>query len=281
MSTRRDLIGAGLGMGLLGAQKVFAQQPPAGQAQPANQDASGFLSGLAGRGGRGEPVPVRQGKITKLFKSPEGYPNAIALSKEGWWIAEQKSDHACLVDWDGKLLKTVKTESKNTSGMGYGGGYIWMAANAAPQGIFQTDLNGRTVSHRQIPLGGGGCHGAMYVDGKLWIAALRLRGILRVDATTWEPEYIIPYAVPRAHATAWDNGAIWLVTGSDEGAGLIKYDAATSRPLEVVKFAERYPDPHGLAIKDGLMYTCDAGIHPGWPDDISPAHGYICRIDIA
>jgi len=30
-----------------------------------------------------------------------------------------------------------------------------------------------------------------------------------------------------------------------------------------------------------VLYTCDAGIHPGWDDDISPAHGYICRIEIA
>ena len=83
--------------------------------------------------------------------------------------------------------------------MGVGGGYIWMGANAAPRGIFQTDMNSKTISHRQIPLGpredGGGCHGVEYVDGKLWIAALRLRGILRVDAKTWEPELLIPYSV--------------------------------------------------------------------------------------
>jgi hypothetical protein len=48
-----------------------------------------------------------------------------------------------------------------------------------------------------------------------------------------------------------------------------------------VLFDELYPDPHGLAIKDGTMYTCDAGIHPGWQDDVSTAHGYVCRIDIS
>src|SRR5205814_10371685 len=100
--TRRTFLGASLGVGLAGVSAAVAQQPPT-----QNSAAAG---GEGGRGG--SSVPVRQGKITKLFKSPEGYPNAIALSPQGWWIGEQKTDNAVLVDWDGKLLKTVKTESK-------------------------------------------------------------------------------------------------------------------------------------------------------------------------
>lgn len=234
-------------------------------------------------GERAVPPRARQVKTTPLFKSPEGYPNAIAVAPEGLWIGEQKSDNAHLVDWNGKVLNTVKTESKNTSGIAYGQGHVWMAANAAPQGIFQTDTSSKTISHRQIPLGpadnGGGCHGLHYVDGKLWIAALRLRAILRVDAASWQPEFLIPYNVPRAHGVAWDNGAIWMVTGDEHGAGLIRYDAATGRTLEAVRFAETDADPHGLALHDGVLYSCDAGIHPGWPENKSATHGYIFRID--
>src|SRR5436309_326171 len=157
---RRAFLGT-LGAGIVGARVAQAQ---------------------SGQSAAAPSVPVRKAKTTTLFKSPEGYPNAIAVAPDGLWIAEQKTDNAHLVDWHGKVLKTVKTESKNTSGMGFGGGYIWMAANAAPQGVFQTDLNSKTISHRQIPLGprenGGGCHGVEYANGKLWIAALRLRGIL-------------------------------------------------------------------------------------------------------
>jgi hypothetical protein len=267
---RRDFIGTGLGLGLAGAGLGLAQQATApvqfGGAPP-------------------PPVPVRKGKITKLFKSPEGYPNGLALAPNGWWIAEQKTDHAVLVDWDGKLLKTVKSESINTSGIAFGEGHLWMGANRDPNGILLTDLNSKTISNRQIPLGGkegGGCHGLFYLDGKLWIAALRLRGILRVDAKTWEPEFMIPYDAPRAHGVAWDNGAVWLVTGNAQGKpGLIKYDGTTGRPLQIVEFDDIYPDPHGLAVKDGVLYTCDAGMHPGWKDYTSTASGYICRIDLA
>ena len=265
---RREFIGASLGLGLLGTRSALGRSP-AGQA-------------LTARQGRpaAPPVRVRRAKVTKLFKSPEGHPNALAVAPEGLWIAEQKSDNACLVDWNGKLLKKVRTASKNTSGMDYGDGYIWMGANAPPRGVFQTDMNSKTVSHRQVPLGGGGIHGVLWVDGKIWITSTRLRGLLRVDAKTWEPEFMIPYRMRRAHEAAWDNGAIWMVMGDDQGAGLIKYDAATSQALESVRFSPDDPDPHGLVLHEGVLYTCDAGIHPGWPDNKSPASGYICRVEV-
>ena len=285
--TKREFMLAGLGAGLaLGGKRALAQ--------------------------REDSAPRRVAKTTKLFKSPSGFPNAVDATPEGLWIAEQKmsgeqakqygvtppkdlSEAAWLVDWKGKLLKTVMTPSRNTSGMAVGGGYVWMGANAAPQGVFQVDMDGKVISHRQIPLGpadnGGGCHGVMWHEGKLWISALRLRGALRVDPKTWEPEFMIPFYqgpnVSRYHATAWDNGAIWQVTGNNstsyaEGRpGLVKYDAATGRVLEIVDFAPGSCDPHGLTMHDGALISCDAGIHPNWPTNDSPTAGWIFRIDIA
>ena len=258
----------------------------------------------------GKPVPNRKAKTTKLFKSPRGFPNGLALAPEGLWIGEQKlsgpmaaqyhlpepkslTEEAWLVDWNGKLLKSVSTPSRNTSGMAYGGGYIWMVANAPPEGVFQVDMNSRLVSHRQIPLGppndGGGCHGAMWHDGKLWISSLRLRGNLRVDPTTWQPEFMIPfYEAPgrnRYHAIAWDNGTIWQVIGNDSHSyaeyrpGLVRYEASTGKVLETVDFVPGSSDPHGLVMHDGALVSCDAGIHPNWPNNDSPTSGWIFRID--
>jgi hypothetical protein len=282
MDTRREFLTT-IGAGLIGTGLASAQTPaPAPQRQ-----GSAFL-GETSRGGAAPP-PVHKVKTTPMFKSPEGYPNGIAATSEGLWIAEQKSDNAVLQSWDGKAIKTVKTPSKNTSGIAFGGGYVWMAANAAPEGIFQVDAaTGAVVSHRQIPLGpadnGGGCHGCEYVDGKLWIAALRLRGILRVDAKTWEPEFLIPYTAPRAHGMAYNKAdhSIWMVTGAQDGtAGLIQFDATTGRTLSTAVFAKTDADPHGLAWWNGQLYSSDAGIHPGWVDDISPTHGYIFKIDLS
>ena len=277
MDTRRGFL-ATVGAGWLGTSLANGQTP-------APQQGSEFLRE---RSRTTQPPPlVRKIKTTTLFKSPEGYPNGIAVAPEGLWICEQKSDNAVLVDWKGKLLKTLKSQSKNTSGIAYGDGCVWMAGNsAAAEGVFQIDMNGRELTHRQIPLGpadnGGGCHGIEYVDGKIYIAALRLRGILRVDAKTWQPEFMIPYAVPRAHGIAHNpaDGSVWMVTGTADGlAGLIQYDNTTGRVLSTAAFAKTDCDPHGLAWHDGALYSSDAGIHPGWEDDVSPTHGYIFKID--
>src|SRR5579871_1073531 len=188
---KREFLAASIGLGLTGAQ-CFAQDVSAEPARPGGRQSA--------------RIPTRKAKSTKLFRSPDGFPNGIAVTPEGLWIGEQKlsgavaaayhmsepkslTEAAWLVDWKGKLLKTVSTPSRNTSGMAVGGGFVWMGANAPPEGIFQVDMNSRVVSHRQIPLGtptdGGGCHGLMWNEGKLWIVANRLKGILRVDPTTW------------------------------------------------------------------------------------------------
>jgi len=249
-----------------------------------------------------------------MFKSPGLYPNALAVMSDdpgGLWIGQQKvtpqsaqtyglpldpnqDEAAWLVDWNGKLLKTVKTHSRNTSGMAYGGGCVWMGANADPFGIFQVKMNSEQVNHRQIPLSidgrGGGCHGVKWHKGKLWIAALRLGGILRVDPETWVPEVLIRVSSderPRLHDVAFDDeDNIWVVTGNnstgytDGKAGLNKYDGKTGQRLMTVEFEPGSCDPHGLVWHEGRLISCDAGIHPGWKGMESPHSGYIFRIEI-
>jgi len=277
--TKRQFLAAGLGAGVLLAQ-------------------------------RGGAVSKRKARTKKLFKAPDGFPNGMAATSEGLWIAEQKlsgaqanqygmqepkslTEMAWLVDWNGKVLKSVTTPSRNTSGMAVGGGYVWMVANAPPQGVFQVDMNSKLISHHQIPLGpandGGGCHGAQWDNGKLWIAALRLRANIRVDVKTWTPEFIIPfYQAPdrvRYHDITIDNGSMWQIVGNeckswkDYRPALVRYDMATGRPVETVDFVEGSCDPHGLAMKDGRLISCDAGIHPGWANRDSPTAGWIFEIE--
>jgi streptogramin lyase len=249
-----------------------------------------------------------------MFKSPGMYPNALAVMTDapgGLWIGQQKitpdnsktynlplekdrDEAAWLVDWNGKLVKTVNTHARNTSGMAYGDGCVWMGANADPYGIFQVDMNSKQLSHRQIPLSidgrGGGTHGVKWHKGKLWIAALRLGGILRVDPKSWVPEVLIRVSSPerpRLHDVAFDNeDNIWVVTGNNstsygEGrAALNKYDGRTGQLLMTVEFEPGTCDPHGLVWHEGRLISCDAGIHPGWKGLESPHSGYIFSIEI-
>ncbi len=169
---------------------------------------------------------VVRAKTTVLFKTPNanaGWPNALALAPDGLWVGEQRHDGrpeaAWLMDWDGKLLKTVMTQSKDTSGMAYGDGYIWMGANTDKvNGFFQTDMNSKLIAVHQIPLGpkdnGGSTHGAFWKDGKIWIVANRLRAILRVDAKTWEPEFQnSDNSSSRSTAVPWHRVGQWRDLG--------------------------------------------------------------------
>jgi hypothetical protein len=126
--------------------------------------------------------------------------------------------------------------------------------------------------------------------GKLWIAALRLGGLLRVDPKTWVPEVLIRVSSqerPRLHDVDFDNeGNIWVVTGNNsttyaEGKpALLKYDGKTGQHLMTVELAPGSCDPHGLVWHEGRLISCDAGIHPGWKGMESPHTGYIFSIDI-
>jgi len=304
---RREFLAAGLALPLASAVALADQDA----ARPGRGGREGGARG--GGGGRGQ-VPTRTAKTTKMFKSPGLYPNALAVMTDGsggLWIGQQKAtaqnaqsygvpvdpapgEAAWLVDWNGKLLKTVTTNSKNTSGMAYGNKCIWMGANAEPYGIFQVDMDSKEIAHRQIPLAlggnGGGCHGVKWHEGKLWIAALRLGGILRVDPTSWTPEVLIRASSeekPRLHDVAFDDeGNIWVVTGNNsqsyaEGKpGLNKYDGKTGQLVMTVDFAPGSCDPHGLVWHDGHLVSCDAGLHPNWKGMESPSSGYIFSINL-
>jgi hypothetical protein len=273
-------------------------------------------AGRGRSGGRGGGSLVKRTATTKtLFKSPGMYPNALAVMTDapgGLWIGQQKAnpsnarqygvplddtglDEAMwLVDWTGKLQKTVMTRARNTSGLAYGNGCLWVGANQDPFGIFQVDMESKEISHRQIPLSpganGGGCHGVKWHQGKLWIAALRLGGILRVDPVTWVPEVLIRVQSderPRLHDVAFDDeGNIWVVTGTNSAsyaesqAGLSKYDGRNGQLLMTVDFMPGSADPHGLVWHDGRLVSCDAGLHPGWQGVQSPTAGYIFTIEI-
>ena len=267
----------GVGMASLPAA-LFAQRPVApGEVRTAKPAAP--------------PAPVRKATSTKLFKTPDGHPNALDVSAEGFWIGEQVTDRVILMDLDGKVLKALQTECHNCSGLAVGGGYLWLSANGAAQfdrpikiestgsEILQCRMDGTVVKRHTIPLGGGGVTGIEYVDGALWMVASRLRALMQVNADTFQPILAHPLQMQRPHGLAWDNGFMWVVDGTDEPR-LVKMNAKTGATVESIQLVASEPDPHGLAMLNGKLYFCDAGIHPGWERDKSPHTGWLCRVDV-
>src|SRR6476619_3926189 len=125
-----------------------------------------FLAMVAAARVQAADFPSRPAKVVKLFRSPDGHPNGLETAAEGFWIGEQVTDRAHLVDWNGKLLHSVETESSNTSGIAFGDGALWMAANGPAVGrsprpadaktgeVVKTDpKNGKTMARYPVPGG--------------------------------------------------------------------------------------------------------------------------------
>ena len=116
--------------------------------------------------------PVRKPRVEALWRSPDAYPNALEATERGLWVGEQLTNTAYLLDWEtGRVLRKVPTESTNTSGMAFGNGLLWMAANGpalrreprpsdSKTGmVLKVDPHtGETLARYPIP-GGGGVHG--------------------------------------------------------------------------------------------------------------------------
>ncbi len=238
------------------------------------------------------PLLARESvKVTRLYKSPDGHPNALESTPEGLWVGEQTTDRAYLLDWKtGNVLKKVETESSNTSGLAYGGGYLWMGANGKAIGrdlkptdatsgeIVKVDpATGRTVARYPNP-DGGGVHGVLYVDGTLWMTCFKWKVLCQVDAKTFQILHKTPVHYDRAHGLAWDPPGIWVVHSTDYIIQKLNVkDGAVLDEIKLVKGQD--PDPHGMDMYKGKMYYSDAGIAPGGGSNGSPSGGYICRID--
>jgi len=324
---RRELLTAGLGLAATLRTGIAFGQSQSSQVAP-REAGTDALGRRVGGPGRGRQLPKRKAKTTKMFLTPGGWPNAIDVDhdqKRGFWVQEQRHDNkmeaAWLIDWNGKLLQTVMTNCKDCSGMCFGNGFVWSGANGASEiehptppinGVFQTDMSGKQISHRQIPFGpkddGGATHGMSWQadTGKIWIDSNRTQTIMRIDPKTWEVDYMFPTThaagiSERLHGIAYDNGFIWQVTGyqkpgtSDYAGytpGLIKYDVKTGQVVEHVEFVPGSSDIHDVTVYNGQLFGVDAGEHPGWSIDKpeyqqkgfpplnSPSGGQVFRIEL-
>ncbi len=302
---KRQFLAAGFGLMGLGAGAALAtelEKPISGR-KPGTDMLGRSLAHPPPR----KAVPNRMAKTTKLFMAPPGYPNCIATDPEGkgFWVAEQRHDgepeSVWLLDFKGKVLKTILQGTRDCTGMTVGDGYIWSACEGAAQinhpnppidGVFQTSIaTGKQVSRRQIPFGppedGGSSHGMAWDNstGKLWIAADRMGCLMRIDPKTWQVEYMfretrLPQFTTRLHGIEFDNGFIWQVGGIQKPGsigyegytpGLVKYDCKTGEVVETVTFQPDQGDIHDVAVHNGQLYGVDAGEHPSWSIDV-PAY---------
>ncbi|RKU28260.1 hypothetical protein C6497_09745 [Candidatus Poribacteria bacterium] len=229
-------------------------------------------------------------KIEKVFRSPYAVPNGLQVTNEGLWLVDQITDRVMLVEITcdheyhvPKHIRDIPSESSNTSGMAYGDGALWLAANGsgdrwreirdtdAKPGdgeIFQVDPNtGETLGRFPVP-DGGGTHGVEYDNfdnGHLWVQTLKNQVIHKVKISDWSIQHTLPLPYGRAHGTVRVEDGLWVVHTSDRV--IVKLDLNDGKILDKIEVGEEYPEPHGLSIYGDDFLYCDAS--SGWVAQIS------------
>ena len=231
-------------------------------------------------------------KIEKLFRAPYGNPNGLQLTEEGLWIVDQVTDRAALVsmkdeDFDDdygtrRMLRDIPSESSNTSGMAYGDGSLWLAANGpgktfrlpretdSSQGqVLRVDPNtGVTQRRCDLPTAGG-THGIEFDNiepGTIWLTTLKEKTITQMRIDDWSVIRSLKLPLNRAHGVVrMDEEGIWVVHTGDRV--IVKLDLETNEELDRIVVPDRHPQPHGLSICDGGFLYCDAA--SGWIAKIS------------
>jgi hypothetical protein len=112
---------------------------------------------------------------------------------------------------------------------------------------------------------GTGAHGLEWREGKLWVATPPSRTIYEIDAQGWIVQRKFATAANRPHGLGWEGKWLWCVDSNLNG--IFKHDPVTGEIVEKIQLADSDPQPHGMSIRDGVMWYCD---------DV----GVVCRMKI-
>lgn len=230
-------------------------------------------------------------KIIRLFRAPYSVPNGLHATADGLWVADQITDRVASIGWGEpneygvtQYLGDISTESSNTSGLTYGDGSLWLAANGpgtlwrparptdAAKGkgdILRVDpKTGATQDRWPVP-DGGGVHGIDYdpiEPGYLWVTTLHSQTLSKVRIADWQVEQTLPLPYQRAHGVIRVPDGVWVVfTGQRV---IVKLDLNDGREITRITVPSDQPEPHCLTRWDDSFYYCDATT--GWIASITP-----------
>jgi hypothetical protein len=214
-------------------------------------------------------------------------PNDMQFAPNGeLWVLDQKDPNKVFTikAGTGAVLSSVQTESIHGSGITSGDGAWFITSTKVLSGNPSTlkidpgtgatlkkwETPGwgvygvytqRTPKPGDLPLASGG-HGVKWAgNGQYWMAVPASGRLFLIDAEAGTVARSIPAPTVRTHGIALDGDHIWCV-GSDEAEiyKLAMSDGAITAKIVLDKV--RDPSLHGLDIKDGVLWYCDAD--KGW-----------------
>ena len=211
-------------------------------------------------------------KTVSTFHPPCKMPNGLQWTDEGLFVIDQYSDDVYLMDEEGYIVRSFSTPTANGSGITYGGGFLWTASNGkntrreprpSDTGlgwIYQLDPRDGSFVNRWRTPDGGGIHGIEWDNGLIWVTGFKPKALNLCDpADDFKVVNRFEVATDRLHGLARDGDGIWCAHTSDKV--IIKYSVETGDEMDRIQFAPDAPAPHGLSIKDGVLWYSDANVN--------------------
>jgi hypothetical protein len=239
-------------------------------------------------------APVVPKKVNRLYNLAPAVkePNDMQFAPNGeLWILDQVDPNKVFtIDAKtGKVLASVTTECIHGSGITYGDGAWFLTSTKVLSGNPSTlkvdPKTGKTLKKWEtpgwgiygayttrvrkpgdLPLESGG-HGVKWASpnsngqGQYWLATPASGKLFLINAEQGTVAKSIQAPTVRTHGIALDGDHIWCV-GSDEAEiyKLQKSDGAIVAKIVLDKAND--PSVHGLDMKDGVLWYCDA--NKGW-----------------
>lgn len=198
-------------------------------------------------------------EITHEFDAPGPQPNGMQATADGIWILDQKTNQAALVSFTGETLKTLDTASDRGSGITDAGSALWLASTYDRKILRVDRETGETVEQFDSPGAvATGAHGLEIRDGRLWMAVPPAATIYQVDpGNGFEVVRSIPAPGDRPHGIAWEGRDLWCV--ETDHRSIYRLNASDGAILDRIEIPADYPEPHGMTMRDGAFWYCDAG----------------------
>jgi hypothetical protein len=228
-------------------------------------------------------APLIQKTVHKLWNDSPTMkePNAMQFTRQGTLLLLDQVDPNKVFEVnpaDGKILRAVQTECIHGSGITIDGDGNWIlnstkALSGPPVTLIVDSATGKTLKKFVTP--GWGYYGAVTEakgspsgghdvkwagNGRYWMTVPASGRIFLMDEASGKPVRSIPAPVLRTHGLVIDGDYLWSV--ASDYWQIHKISQKDGKIVAKIQMAKSDPAVHGLEIKDGLLWYCDAD--KGW-----------------
>jgi hypothetical protein len=232
-------------------------------------------------------APLIPKKLTKLYSVQPTIrePNAMQFTPQGTLLILDQADPNKVFEIapaDGKVIRMVQTEAMHGSGICIDDSGNWLVTSTKglqsggpPVTLLLDPKSGATLKKWVTP--GWGYYGAVREesgapsgghdvkwagDGRYWMAVPASGRIFLMDELSGKPVRSIPAPVLRTHGLVIDGDYLWSVASDYQQ--IQKISQQDGRIIGKIQLAKTDPAVHGLELRNGVLWYCDADRNSGW-----------------